>query len=185
MANNASYVSAGKPKVSGAIFIAPKGTTLPTNATADLAATYKCLGYVSEDGLVNSNSPESENIKAWGGDTVLSIQTAKDDIFTFTLCEVLNIEVLKAIYGGDNVSGALATGLTVTANSAQAAENVWVIDMILKGNHLKRIVIPCAVISELGDIEYTDEAAIGYPVTLTCIPDTNGNTHYEYIQQQS
>lgn len=178
----ASNVSAGKPAVAGAVFRAAQGTTAPTTATSSLAAAFKALGYCSEDGTVNSNSPSMTSIKAWGGDEVLVIQESKDDTFQLTLIECLNDEVLKTVYGSTNVTGALATGLTVKANAKEPEEGVWVIDMILTSNTAKRIVIPHGKISELGDITYSDTDAVGYEITITCIPDSSRNTHYEYLQ---
>lgn len=183
MAQTAANVSAGKPEIGGAIYRAASGTAAPTDASTALAAAYKALGYCSDAGLVNSNSPSSTDIKAWGGDTVLTLQEEKTDTFKFTLIEVLNDEVLKAVYGSTNVTGALATGLTVTANSKEAEEGVWVVEMQLNSNTKKRVVIPHGKISEIGDITYSDSDAIGYEVTLTALPDTSGNTHYEYIKQ--
>jgi hypothetical protein len=182
MANTVSNVSAGKPKVGGAVYRAPKGTALPTNASSELAAAYKALGYISEDGLVNSNAPESEDIKAWGGDTVLSVQTDKPDTFQMKFIESLNSEVLKTIYGDDNVSVESDGSITVKATSTEMEEAVYVVDMIMRGGALKRIVVPTGKISDLGDIEYKDDDAVGYDATITAMPDTNGVTHYEYIK---
>ena len=165
--SDATKVTVGKPKTGGAIFRAPLGSTLPTDAKAELDAAFKALGYVSEDGLTNSNTPESDSIKAWGGDTVATYQSSKEDTYAFTMIESLNIEVLKAVYGDDNVTGTLATGITVKANSQDPEPAAWVFDMIMRGGILKRIVVPNASITEVGDIVYADEEVVGYETTIT------------------
>ncbi|MGT2716560.1 phage tail tube protein [Streptococcus respiraculi] len=180
--SNATNVTAAKPKVGGAIYSAPLGTKLPTNATSKLDAAFVALGYVSEDGATNSNSPSSENIKAWGGDTVNSVQTEKEDTFSYTLIEALNVDVLKEVYGNENVSGDLSTGITITANSKELKEHCIIIEMLLKGGAMKRIVLPCAKVSEVGEISYKDGENVGYEITIQALPDEHENTHYEYIQ---
>lgn len=180
--NNAQNVSVAKPKVGGAVFVAPVGTELPTDVTTALNAAFQNVGYISEDGVVNTNSPDTDTIKEWGGASVGKIDNGKDDTWQFTMIEALNPTALKLVYGADNVSGTLAAGITVKANSNEQADVSLVIDMILKGGALKRVVLPSASVSEVGEVTYAATSAIGYQTTLLATPDKNGNTHYEYIK---
>ncbi len=189
MANTKDYVSVGKPKIGGAIWRAPAASvtaeTMPDDATSTLDAAFICMGYLSTDGLKNNNSKESTEIKAWGGDTVAIPTTGHTDTFEGTFIESLNTEVLKAAHGAANVSGDLANGISISANASDESEYVYVADMLLHGNVKKRVVIPCGRISAVGEITYKDDEVVGYPLTITGLPDSSENTHYEYIQQVS
>ena len=177
---DAKNVTAAKPKVGGAVWRAPLGTALPTDAKTELDAAFKSLGYISSDGLTNANSPSNENTSAWGGDTVLNLMTERPDTFQYTLIEAMNPEVLKTVYGDENVTGTLETGITIKAGSSELPFSCYVVDMVLKGGAKKRIVLPCATVTAVGDIVYSGSSAVGYQTTLTAIADTTGFTHYEY-----
>lgn len=183
--NNSANVTTGKPKKGGAVFRAPLGTALPTTAKDELDEAFKNLGYCSDSGITNSNSPSNTSVKAWGGDVVLNTQTEKPDTFKFTLIEAMNENVLKTVYGDDNVSGDISKGIAIKANSDEQMESAWVIDMILKGGALKRVVIPNGKVTAVGDVTYADTSAVGYETTVSASPDESGNTHYEYIVNAS
>nr|DAL55387.1 MAG TPA_asm: tail protein [Caudoviricetes sp.] len=57
-----------------------------------------------------------------------------------------------------------------------------VIDILLKNKNFQRIVIPRGKVSEIGEVSYKDGEPIGYELTITALPDDQGNTHYKYIQ---
>lgn len=179
-------VSTGKPKTAGAVYRAPAGTTAPTDASTELAAAFKELGFVSDDGVSNSNSGDSTDVYAWGGTPVLTTQAEKTDEWKLTLIESLNAEVLKTVYGDGNVTvDTTGKKITVKAGAAQLASSVYVIDMLLKGGALKRVVIPVGTLSDVGEIVYKDDEPIGYEITIKGADDGTGYTHYEYIQLPS
>lgn len=182
MANNtAKNVSFGKPKATGAVFVAPAGTTLPTNATSSLAGAYKNLGYVSEDGLVNGVETDTESINAWGGDLVLSAQTTWGEMFTVNLIET-NVDVLTTLYGAGNVSVDGSGNITLKVNSAVLPNIVVVFEVVMTGGRIKRIVLGNAQITDRsGEITYVDGEAVTYPAVFNAYPDSDGDTHKEYI----
>ena len=183
MANDAKNVTTGKPMTTGAVFRAPLSTALPADVNAKLEDAFKCLGYVSDDGISNSSAPDTDTVKAWGGDPVLYTNNGREDTFQLTLIEATNSEVLKTIYNDSNVSGDLTSGITVRVNSDDAEEAVYVIDLILKGGLRKRIVIPDAKLTDLGEITYNDSDPVGYEATFSALPYSgfDGDTHREYI----
>lgn len=175
------YVSSGKPKISGAVYRAPLKTPLPTAADEELNEAFKEMGFVSDDGVTNSNSANSEQVYAWGGTPVMTTQSEKTDAWKAKFIEALNAEVLKATYGDNNVT---VTGslITIKAGATQLSPASYVVDMIMAGGALKRVVIPVGSLSEVGDIVYKDNEPVGYELTLEAMDDGNGYTHYEYIK---
>lgn len=180
MAENVSAlnVSAAKPKVGGSIFFAPIGTALPTDAKAELDKAFESLGYVSDDGVKNGGD-NANTTKAWGGDIVLA--TGGGDTFSLTLIETLRDSVLKLIHGKNKVKGTIETGMTIDVGDKDIESYSFVVDMILKGEILKRIVIPNACVSEVGEVTYDDDDAVGYETTLTAQKDETNNYHHEYL----
>lgn len=179
MPNDVTSVAVGKPKVGGAVFIAPLGSTLPTDATTALDEAFECLGYISEDGVVVTEERDSETIPAWGGDTVATVQTSYTEAFAFTPIEV-NPVVAAAEYGDDNVE--VTSGkMTITHNSKELPEKVPVIETVPNSKTVDRFVVPRAKLTEKGDLTMTDSEPMGRECTFTALPDESGNTAYEYM----
>lgn len=183
MANTVGNVTTGIPQANGGVYRAPAGTTLPTDAETALANDYVSMGYISEDGLTNSNSAEIDTGKDWAGEVVITFQTEKPDTFQFTMIESTNVDVLKAVYGEDNVTGDLTNGITVDATADEAEEAVWVFDIAERDGKMKRIVVPKGKVTEVGDIVYKNDEITGYEITLQAFPFTGKQTHKEYIAQ--
>ena len=179
---NASNVSTGKPKVGGAVYRAPVGTTLPTSATAELDEAFLELGYCSDDGLKNKNSAETDTIKDWGGNPVLNINKGKTDEFTTKLIEALNPNVLGTVFGDDNVVVDKDAGtIHVKASTSEMKDQSYVFDIIMRDGALKRIVLPQASLGETGEIVYKSDEPVGYEITLKAM-EVDGATHHEYIK---
>lgn len=179
-------VTAAKPKVGGAIYRAPSGTTLPTDASSALAGTFVAIGYNTEDGVTRAIDQDTEVVKAWGGDTVLVLENSRTETFQFSMLDAHSVEALKIFNGDSNVTGsALSTGISVTSNNSEKGDHVFVIEMIEAGNTLHRIVIPKGVVTEVEDITYVDNAAVAYGVTITALSDSSGNSSYDYFKTAS
>ena len=186
MSADPKKTSVGKPAIGGGVFRAPLGTTLPTDAKTSLAAAFKNMGYVSDEGVVNSKTRENTEVNAWGGDKVRDLQTSKTDTFQMTFIEARNTDVLKAVHGDSNVteSGGM---ITIRENSKELDRAVWVIDEIMNDGYLKRTVIPDGKVTEVGDVTHKDDELLGYQVTIAAYPYTSydGDTHREFIEADS
>ena len=183
MANNATNVTTGKPNIAGAVWTAPLGTTVPTDATTALGSSFVCLGYVSEDGLSNNNELSVNAIKAWGGNIVYRSLTEMNDEFGLALIETENVDVLKTVYGENNVTVDSQDGsISINVVGEDPEERVWVFELALRGDKAKRIVVPDGAITSRDEITYNDSDAVAYGITVSAYPDSNSSTHKEYIE---
>ncbi len=181
--SNAKLVSAGKPKRTGAVYSAPMvtGVNLPTDAAASLDTEFVGLGYCGKDGASNKVETSSTDIEAWGGDVVLTIQGSRKETLTFTLIQSLDPDVLKEVNGQQNVTVTTQGAITVKHNSIDLPNRIYVVDMLLTGGRTKRLVVPNGKITEVGEVTYKDENEIAYQCTVTCYPNSDGDTVLEYI----
>lgn len=185
MVNSTANVLAGKPLATGGVLRGPLGTALPTDATTAPAVGFLAAGYIGEDGVTETNGKTVENIKAWGGDVVKVVQTEHTVTYAFTFLETLNKTVLGAVYGDDNVTTTAATPTSGTLQSikvtgATLPPEEYIVE-VKDGDARVRIVIPNGQITEVGDVVYSDAAVIGYPVTISALPDETGVKAYKYL----
>lgn len=178
---NLSDITAAKPAAGGAVWRAPKGTTLPTDASTALANTFVSLGAISEDGLRHSFAPSTQIIKNWGGEIVYTFSEERPDTYTATFIESMNTELLKTVFGNDNVTVGTGSTKTVVHNNKELDESVYVIDEVLRGGALKRTVIPCGKVTDVGEDQNVHTGLITYELTITAMVDASGNTSYDYI----
>lgn len=185
--NDASQVLSGRPSVAGAVFKLEVGATVPEDASTELPVGAVGLGYVSEDGLTNSYTRDSEQIREWGGKIVRVLQTDVTDTWQLALIQSGSPDVLKAVFGDAQVvvtaavPGTSGEKITVKRNGEPLAPACWVFEMFDAGQK-RRVVLGNAQITENEDIAYQRGAAIQYGVTITAYPDENGVSSTEYIE---
>ena len=77
----------------------------------------------------------------------------------------------------------LETGITLRENCKEHVEESIVIDMVLRNNSVKRIVIPKGKVTSVGELQYVDNVPVGYDTTISAAPyeTWDGDTHREYI----
>ena len=170
--NDKSNVTIGLPKENGAVFWAPAGTTLPTDASTSLSAAFVNLGYISEDGVTISTSEETTEIKSWGKETVMVSQDSFSETVQYNLLETIRPAALQAIRGTDNVvvndDGSIKSGVT----GEPLPRGVLVVETIQNNGsttpRYHRIVYgDCQVTDRSGDNTYNNSDPLTYPITVT------------------
>ena len=184
--NSDVRIGAPDQKVTGAIKHAPLGTTVPTLANITKAAVtlneaFVGDEYVSEDGLTLAPSMSTTEIKDWSGATVRKVLESFDGTLSWTMIST-NEGALSIAFGADHVTTAAAT----TAHGAQVKaalgaylpeEQAWVF-LMKDGDARIVIAVPDGQITEVGEVTFASNAAVGWQVTLSCYPDASGNCIY-------
>lgn len=178
--NDSTMVSLGKFKVGGYAYWAPSGTALPADSSTPLAAAFKLLGYLSEDGLTNTTDTDTTEIKDANGTTVMKVITSYAESYQFALLEVLRAEAAKMRYNSDAVTG---TDKSMTIKHQMPSDEgfVLVFEIAMTGNVKDRLVIGNGTRAEFGDRQVHAGDAQVYDITVSANDMGNGVTAIEYI----
>lgn len=178
--NNAANVSAGKGVKGGYIYSAPVGTALPTDIETELDPAFKVLGFISEDGYVETVEEDSNDIVDMNGDLMDSSNSNRVESAQFTLAEI-KAETLKRQYGENNVTDENGI-ITVKHNSDSHPVFAYVLELVLKNNRRWRKVVPQGQSSELDDLTIASSELCQRALTMKYLTDENGNTCYDYYE---
>lgn len=182
---NTSDVRIGAPDqgTTGAILNAPLGTTLPSMSNWELDQAFQGNEYVSEDGLTLTPSMSTTDIKDWSGATVRKVLESFDGTLSWTMIST-NAEALGIAFGADHVETQAATPTSGTKNKVELGAHLpesrsWVFKM-KDGDAKIMIVVPEGQVTEVAEVTFAANAAIGWNVTLSCYPDDGGESIYIY-----
>ena len=174
--NNTEQVAVG---AAGIVYVAPKGTAAPTDASTALAAAWSELGIISEDGITIAEESDTTDINGWAPTGVVrTVKTSYKETVAFTPIEV-NETVLKQTYGADNVS--VTGGKIIAKHTGVDLEEVCLcIDVVHSSKVKGRYFAAAAQLTEKGDLELSGSDAAGRELTFTCNPDSKGTTITEF-----
>lgn len=178
--NSTANVSYGKFLSGGYFFLAPSGTTLPTDNTTTLDAAFLNMGFLGDDGVNFSDSSSTENAYDANGDSIATSQGEIEKTFTVTFREIKK-DSLAVLYGSANVTDAEGK-LTVHDKGPNDATYVGVFEIRLKDGRKWRRVVPQCQPGELGDQTIVYNELVGRELTMAALLDsTSGSYYIDYI----
>lgn len=178
MANDSTEVRLAP---NGAVYVAPIGTTLPTNATMALNASFKDLGYIDEDGVSITPSVELTDIKMW--QSAVPVKTTLD---TVTMEVQFNMGQVNLTTWGlyffvtDFVNNFGQAKLTIPS-SPGSQEKALIIQWDDDLGDTTRLVIPRAVLADREGLQLVRNNAQLTGVTFRLL-DNSGVLGYVYSE---
>lgn len=186
MAVDATKVIVGTPDqlTTGAISSAPLGTELPTDAATTLDSAFADSGYVSSDGVKLTQDMSTSDINDWSGALVRRVLEKFSGSISWSYIQASPQEWRNS-FGADYVTVTAATAehgeqIAIRIGSRLPPAKSWAFNM-KDGLTRIRIVCPNAQVTSRDDIAFTATDPISLPITLSCYPDSQGNSIYIYV----
>lgn len=163
--------------VNADVYVAPVGTTAPTDVTTAWAAAWDALGLLSEDGMTETREEESTDHYAWGGILVRTTRSKHKRTFTVTA-----LEDNPTVWGLVNPGSTATTSAGPTPPAGVTTRQVYVPGPdprafgleLVDGDITKRRVIPRGEVVAVGDVTISDNEMAMYELTINVYPDGAG-----------
>lgn len=174
--NNTINVSVGKGVTGGYMFVAPQGSTLPTDYETALDGAFLNVGYLGDDGIVFSDSSSNDSFYDLNGDSIETSASEIEKTFTVTFREIKK-DTLAILVGSANVTDADGK-LTAHDKGPNDAAYSVVFELLLKNGRKWRRVVPNCKLGELGDMTVVSTELIGREVTMSALKDATSGDYY-------
>ena len=176
---NAEQVGVGSASATGAVFVAPKSTSLPTDASSTLTS-FTLLGFTSDAGVQISESSSTETIRAWEGRVeVYNVRSEYTESISFMPIQC-NADVAKLMWGDDKVT---VDGVTGAIHAKHHGGNLEPVKIVIETTPRVGIVKRyCGEfqLTERGEQTMDGTQVDGRQLTFKAIADSDGVTMHEY-----
>jgi len=156
-------------------YVAPIGTTPPTDVTTAWPNNWQALGLLSEDGASETREQDSADHFAWGGVHVRTTRSKFKRSMKITCLED-NLAVFELVNPG-STSDTDETGLsTRTVKNPTADPRAFGLE-VRDGLITKRRIIPHGEVTEVGEIKLSDSDMTAFELTIMIYPDSDGKLY--------
>ena len=176
---NAEQVGVGAAKATGAIFVAAKSVSLPTDASTALS-NFTLLGFTSDAGVQISESSSTETIRAWEGRSeVYNVRSEYTESISFMPIQC-NADVAKLMWGDDMVTVDNGTGAIHAKHHGGNIEPVNIVIETTPRTGIVKRYCGTFQLTERGEQTMDGATVEGRQLTFNAIADSNGITMHEY-----
>lgn len=158
------------------VYVAPTGTTGPTDTTTALNVAFEPLGLLGEDGMTESRDEDVTDHYAYGGILVRTTRSKHKRTVKVTALEDNPIVFdLKNPGSGTATAGGVTTRTVKVPTTNPKAFVLQLVD----GDITKRRYIPTGEVVEVGDEAISDDEMAMVELTINVYPDASGVLYYE------
>lgn len=149
-------------------------------ATSLNSAIYKEVGALTDEGVTDATSQDSNDIFMWQGNALAaSLPGEYTKTFAFGAMET-NLITLGIQYAGSTITQT-AYGVSIAEKAPVKDVRTWVLHGISDSGKLQRIVVPLGQVSDRGDVIWSSQDVTVYGWTIKAFPDASNNVAYRYI----
>ena len=184
MGLNAKKVFAPTPLQStttGAVAVAPEGTTMPADARTVLTSAWDDSGYVSEDGLSVTITRSTTPIRDWSKAAVRNLLTEFIGAIGVAFLQVDQFAA-ERMFGENNVTVTAANAthgeiINVAIGAELPPIEAWCFSM-KDGDARIRVCVPRGQMTDVNQVDFKPDAGNIIGGTLTAYDDGTGKSIY-------
>jgi hypothetical protein len=162
----------------GSIYVAPLGTSMPTDLASPLNAAFVDVGYISEDGITLTAATEVTDVNAFQSLLpVRKIVTGRSFDLSFVLREWTEANVVLAFGGGDVTE---PTAGVYRYDPPAAGDGLYERALVVEwqdGTKNYRLCVERGVVTEAVETNVSRTGAADLPITFSVL-DSSGTTYY-------
>jgi hypothetical protein len=174
-------VAAGGTSGLELMWVAPLGTTLPTDADSALDAAFESIGYVTADGATLGSSRSTNDVEVYGSITParkLVSKSSKTWEITGAETSPTVLEIYNQVELGTIVPDAEGK-FSIAPSSLTVARYAFVL-VVVDGENVIRFAAGNAEVTDVKERKIANGSPITYGMTITPYPDAAGVPVHEH-----